>query len=94
MGYRIDYYGKKNNCIPPQRRKGLAWLFFGIFLLLVCAFWTEGREVLIRCLWPGDVEDFRRAAGLFLDSVECGLSFEDSAAIFCREVLSGAQLVK
>ena len=91
MGYQITYEGNHKIVQPRQNRTSIIWLCFGAFLLFVCAFWPEGREVLKRMLWPGDGDAAVRAAGLFVDSVQCGLSFRDAAEIFCLEVLSGAQ---
>ena len=95
MGYRIAYgrTDRKTHGVPLLR-KNLTMLFFAVFLILLWAFWPEGKNVLIQCLWPGDADTLQNAAGLFVDCVECGLSFGDSAEIFCREVLSGAKMVR
>lgn len=91
MGYRITYgLDKQMPDRPGEVRGWLTGLCFCTFLVLVWCFWTEGRQVLARMLWPGDGAAAVEAAELFVDAVQCGLSLGDAAEMFCRELLSVA----
>ncbi|MBQ8834617.1 MAG: hypothetical protein IJ001_06810 [Oscillospiraceae bacterium] len=91
MGYQITYSSEpRKGDRPGARRRELTWLVLVCFLVFVWTFWPEGREVLLTVLLPGDREATLEAAEVFLDSVQCGLSFGDAAEIFCRQVIAGA----
>lgn len=90
MGYEITYGRKPRLPDRSERRTGLLLVCFLGFLLLVWGFWPEGRAALATMLWYGDGESALEAAEVFVESIQCGLSFTDAAELFCIQVLSGA----
>ena len=85
MGYRIDYAGERKT-EPIQRNRHFTLYWFGVFLLLVCGFWPEGRAVLRSILLPGDPENTIHAAAQLLDQLRSGETMGDAVTVFYRTV--------
>ena len=92
MGYQIAYPGEKYKMSrrPPDRRlrRRMTALWFLIFLVTVCFFWQEGREVLRKILIPGDPEMTVAAVETMAEDISRGLPLKEAAAAFCRTVLA------
>lgn len=91
MSYRVEYSLFPEH--PPKdsvMRRNLTPLFFAAFLVLVWNFWPEGREVLLRLLWPFDRALTAQAAAVFQDASSCGASMGQAVEGFCRTMVQGS----
>ena len=90
MSYRIEYQPMK---WPGSRERGslrraaLTGVFFLLYLLLVDAFWPQGRELLRELLIPGDPDVTMEAFGIFAHAIQSGSPFADAAEVFCRTIM-------
>ena len=96
MGYRVDYR-PMDRAIRKSRCRVCGWpllwaVFFLCFLVIVCSFWDEGREVLCRILFPGDWIVVEEALARFQEAVRAGDSAADCLETFCRRVLVEANI--
>lgn len=94
MGYRVDY-GPMNRAMRQNVCRVRGWpvlcaLFFLCFLVLVWSFWAEGREVLMKMVFPGDWEAVEGALGAFQEAMADGASPAESVEAFCAEILREA----
>lgn len=85
MGYKIEY-GKQERRKLPQ----LTILAFCLFLLLVCAFWPQGRAVLVETFFPGDRQVTARAVALLVGKLRDGAGAMEALEAFCGCVLAGS----
>ena len=94
MGYRVDYApmdrAYRGSSCRVQGWPVLCVTFFLGFLILVCSFWAEGREVLSRLLFPGNWDAVEEALTVFRSAAESGESAAVCAEVFCKEILSEA----
>lgn len=94
MGYRIEYPGIPVRWHPEKLNWVRVFLysafFFGLLVLPVCVFSTEGREVLMGWIYPGDPALTRQALIQMAARLRAGVELEDAALAFCREILNGA----
>lgn len=90
MPYRVDYGAPE----PHDRGEWGArlivsvFVFFCFFMLLVQAFWPEGREVLLKLLIPADTEAVWSAFGEFSRELDQGIPLKFAAQNFCSGLLS------
>ena len=93
MSYRVEYsLFPEHPLKDSQKRRHLTPLFLAAFLVLVWNFWPEGREVLLRLLWPFDRELTARAGASFYESAACGASLGQAVESFCRTMLQESAL--
>ena len=90
MSWSIEYEG---NGIPRKKRSSagrrvLTVCFFLIFLLTICLFWPEGRNLLRMVFLPGDPDVTLEAAEVFADALRQGIPVSDAARQFCITVVS------
>ena len=91
MSYRVEYgwnpkQAQRGSCFGFRRFLFCAG-FFVLFLTLVTVFWSEGREVLLQLLFPGDAEAAWNAAVLLADDLMQGIPLNDAVESFCREII-------
>ena len=90
MPYRVDYSASQ----PQDRGEwGVRLIlsvfgFFCFFSLLVHTFWPEGREVLVKLLFPGDAKAVWSAFGDFSRELDQGLPLRFAAQNFCSGLMS------
>lgn len=85
MGYEIHY--------EKPAGKRLPWLMagaFSAFLLLVWAFWPQGRAVLVGTFFPGDRQVTARALVLLAGKLKDGAGAMAALEAFCGCVLAGS----
>ncbi len=86
MAYRIDYgespYTSDKSCF--FLRSLMTCLFFLLFLVLVSAFWPEGREVLRLMLIPDATLE---AAETFVSELHCGSNLGSSMSDFFQKLI-------
>ena len=70
----------------------LCAVFFLCFLVMVCSFWTEGREVLGRVLFPGDWAAVEDALVLFKKAAETGATPIECLEAFCSGIIQEGTL--
>lgn len=96
MGYAIQYgermtkeYIPDNN--PQAGKKGpLIWISIG--LLLGGLLLTDPGKDLCRSLLPGNPDVTGAALEEFAENLSEGRSLLESATVFCREVIDGAEI--
>ena len=90
MAYRIVYGPeqaiRKNHNSSTRVRVMIAMSFL-LFAWTVRLLWPEGRNLLMKCLLPGDVTRTEAAFIELLRNVRQGFGLADSLTVFCREVL-------
>ena len=96
MAYRIEYTKTPNayhsaDRPGPRAASRTAGVFLA-FLLLVQTFWPDGQQFLRELLIPGDAETTIQAVEVFADELRCGEPFSVAAEVFCREILTDADL--
>ncbi len=87
MGYYIVYGPQKLVKNGNFRRGLLTAGAFGVFCLLVLAFWPEGREMFADILLPGDRETAAEAAEEMVRALRQGQSLGEAVTAFCRDVI-------
>jgi len=94
MPYRVEY-----SWDTKWERQDEGWgmrlvvftaAFFMLFLVLVNTYWQEGREVLLKLVFPGDTEAAMSAVSGFTANLEQGIPLKAAAEAFCRELLNRA----
>ena len=91
MGYRVDY-GPMDRAMRKYNYRVSGWpvlcaVFFLCFLVMVCSFWDEGREVLGRVLFPGDWAAVEDALVLFKEAAETGATAIECLEAFCSGII-------
>lgn len=91
MGYRVDY-GPMDRAMRKNTYRVSGWpvlfaVFFLCFLVMVCSFWNEGREVLGRVFFPGDWAAVEDALVLFEEAAETGATPLGCLEAFCRGII-------
>ena len=90
MSYRIVYGPDPIVQQPGKesvRKRVLTASCFLIFVWLVRLSWSEGREVLVRYLLPGEPTHAQAVFSVLLDNLRHGMGMVDSLTVFCREIL-------
>lgn len=70
----------------------LCAVFFLCFLVMVCSFWDEGREVLGRVLFPGDWSAVEYALVLLKEAAGTGATPLGCLEAFCRGIIQEGTL--
>jgi len=87
MAYRIEYSESREKRRNTGRGRIYLTLFWmGVFLILVCTFWPDGRQLLRRVLIPGDPEHTLHAAAKMLGQLRDGADMGDAVTAFYRTV--------
>lgn len=68
----------------------LTAVFFGLFALLVHAFWAEGSETLRALLFGSHASSVLQTMEEIARQVQTGIPLRDAAVAACRELLHGA----
>lgn len=94
MGYRIDYHKESEKYVErhPFRRLYFTVLSFGVFLLFVYFFWSDGRESILRIVFPADRTAAQKAAECFVENIQRGVSIKASLITFLRDLTEGVKL--
>ena len=95
MGYCIDYHGSDKQRNVSGNGKHRIWLmtflWFGLFSLLVKAFWDKGNNVLYQLCWR-DAEVFAGAVQYIFAEVQNGSGFSEAVQGFVWEIIHEAKL--
>ena len=93
MAYKIQYLPDSNAHYPThigKPKKGFGgWIV--ALLLLGAVLWVRFNGVP-ECLIPGDSAVTKQAVQTFLSLMQEGEPLRDVVTVFCKEVLSGAQV--
>lgn len=93
MGYRLDY-GPVKVVRRLERRffrkAALTTLFFFLFCVLVCTLWADGREILQKLIFPGDLAVTAAALEELTTDLRTGAGILSSLKRFCMTVLENA----
>lgn len=89
MAYKIRY----DTATKPEktnhfRVQVLTATFFLAFLLVVTAFWEQGRQVIRNYLLPEEGKVVNAAEALATE-LENGTSFFDAMEVFCESIING-----
>ena len=88
MSYRIDYStGSKGHAKNYSRKICLCCIFFAIFIIMVCLFWPEGKQILQVFLIPGEPDVTLNAAEVFAQDLSCGVDIREAAKNLCFQIL-------
>ena len=91
MSYKIVYGPMPD--VPKVRKGGtlrlrmLTAVFLLLFVFLVGQAWPEGREVLRRCLIPGEPTVTEALFADMLSEIRAGEPVEEAVTAFCRELM-------
>lgn len=93
MAYRLEY---DTSCRWEKRKEEwgiqrviLSCLFFVLFILVVNLYWKEGRDILIRLVFPQDTVAAWNGLQQLTDQIRQGVPLKTAAENFCNEVLQG-----
>lgn len=95
MSYRIVYGEEPARWKPNRLRPGRVAAYTAVCLILFCSLtiklWPAGAEVLQEVFLPGDAKVTRQALEHMADNLKAGEAIGDAVAVFCREIVDGAQ---
>ena len=90
MGYRIDYQSVSKE--KKTGKHGRAALIIAACLLAVLLLNTvlkDQRALLLKAIFPGDVEVTMASLDNMLTLLKAGSPFRDAFLCFCQQVISG-----
>ena len=90
MGYRIDYKTVVRERRPKKRHHPI--LLLSICLLAVLLLNTvlkDQRTLLLKVIFPGDVEVTMASLDNMLTQLKAGAPLQDAFLCFCQQVIAG-----
>lgn len=96
MSYRIVYGEEPVRWQRKSMRVGRIAAYTTVCLILFASltwkFWPAGAEVLQEVFLPGDADVTRQALSNMAENLRAGEAIGDAVAVFCREIVDGAQI--
>lgn len=90
MGYRIDYKTVVGEKRPKKRHHPILLLSFcllAVFLLNTVL--KDQRALLLKAIFPGDVEVTMASLDNMLTQLKAGAPFQEAFLCFCQQVIAG-----
>ena len=90
MGYRIDYKTVVRERRPKKRHHPILLLSICLLaILLLNTVLKDQRALLLKVIFPGDVEVTMASLENMLIQLKTGAPFQDALLVFCRQVIAG-----
>ena len=90
MGYRIDYKPVFSENRPKKRHHRILLLSFCLLaVLLLNTVLKDQRALLMKVIFPGDVEVTMASLENMLIQLKTGAPFQDAFLCFCQQVIAG-----
>ena len=86
MAYKIRYDTEKMTN-HPFRIQLLTTAILFVFLMIINAFWAQGREVIQKYLLPKDAHSCIAAQDL-VTNMEDGMPLFDAISVFCETIIN------
>lgn len=92
MAYKIQYTPQNNRRYPLTIKNiQIEWgRWLTVLLIITAALWLRLKGVP-DFLIPGDPVVTKSAAEMLFEEIRAGESVNDAVAVFCKEILDGAQ---
>ena len=90
MGYRIDYQSVSKE--KKAGKRGHAALIISACLLAILLLNTvlkDQRALLLKAVFPGDVEVTMASLDTMLTQLKAGAAFQEAFLCFCQQVIDG-----
>lgn len=90
MSYRIDYKTVVREKKPKKRHHPILLLSFCLLaVLLLNAVLKDQRALLLKVIFPGDVEVTMASLDNMLTQLKAGAPLQDAFLCFCQQVIAG-----
>ena len=91
MSYRIDYKTVVREKKPKKRHHPILLLlsFCLLAVLLLNTVLKDQRTMLLKVIFPGDVEVTMASLDNMLTQLKAGAPFQDAFLCFCQQVIAG-----
>ena len=90
MGYRIDYKPVVSENRPKKRHHRILLLSFCLLaVLLLNTVLKDQRVLLLKAVFPGDVEVTMASLDTMLTQLKAGAAFQEAFLCFCQQVIAG-----
>ena len=90
MSYRIDYKSVVREKKPKKRHHPILLLSFCLLaVLLLNTVLKDQRALLLKVIFPGDVEVTMASLDNMLTQLKAGAPLQDAFLCFCQQVIAG-----
>lgn len=90
MGYRIDYQSvSKEKKAGKHSRAALLFCVCLLTVLLLNTVLKDQRALLLKAVFPGDVEVTMASLDNMLTQLKAGAPFQEAFLCFCQQVIAG-----